>query len=136
MQVKDLDGNIYHWKLIGNISNSYNENKSSYHLTARQVIKDCFPTLKILEEVPIQIRKSETLFLDFYLPLNKKCIEVHGEQHYTFSRFYHKDRIGFLRHKKRDKEKQEWCIYNNIQYIELPYNETIDEWKKRILNEQ
>ena len=68
MQVKDLDGNIYHWKLIGGISNSYNEQKSSYHLLARQLIRDCFSTLQVLEEIPIHIRKTEILFLDFYLP--------------------------------------------------------------------
>jgi hypothetical protein len=135
MQVKDLDGNIYYWKLIGGISNGYDEQKSSYHLLARQLIKECFPTLQILEEIPIHIRKTEILFLDFYLPLNRKCIEVHGEQHYAFSRFYHKDKIGFLKHKKRDKDKQEWCDVNNIEYVELPYNESLLEWKKRILNE-
>ena len=43
--------------------------------------------------------------------------------------------MGFLRHKKRDKDKQEWCNINKIEYIELPYNESLQEWKKRILNE-
>lgn len=135
MQIKDLDGNTQHWKLLGNISHGSNENKSSLHLIARNLIKECFPTLQVLEEVQIPLRKSQMLVLDFYLPLTKKCIEIHGKQHYEFSRFYHKDRMGFLKHKKRDKEKQEWCETNGIEYIELPYNENVEEWKKRIINE-
>jgi hypothetical protein len=135
MQVKDLDGNYYHWKLIGNISHGSLMNKSQLHLQARTLLKECFPTLQVLEEIPIQLRKSEYLVLDFYLPLNKKCIEVHGEQHYKFTRFYHKDMMGFIRHKKRDQEKKEWCELNGIMYVELPYDESIDQWKQRLIND-
>lgn len=135
MQVKDLDGNYHHWKLTGGIAHASYDNKSSFHLQARGLIKECFPTLQILEEVTIPLRRTERLILDFYLPLNKKCIEVHGEQHYKFTRFYHKDMIGFVKHKKRDQAKKEWCAINGIDYIELPYNEKIEDWKKRITNE-
>jgi hypothetical protein len=112
MQVKDLDGNSCHWQLIGNIAHGSVQNKSSLHLQARELIHTCFPTLQVLEEIPVNIRRSETLYLDFYLPLIKKCIEVHGEQHYKFSRFFH----------------------NGIEYIELPFDQ-IDQWESRIKNE-
>lgn len=136
MQVKDLDGNIINWQLIGNIAHGSSTKKSSLHIKARNLLHTIFPTLQILEEVPTQIRRAETLYLDFYLPLNKKCIEVHGEQHYSFNRFYHSTVLGFLKHKKRDQEKKEWCELNGIQYIELPFNETEEQWKERIQNEQ
>lgn len=136
MQVKDLDGHYHHWKLIGGIAKGSYTNKSKLHLQARDLLKECFPTLQILEEVPIPLRRSETLILDFYLPLNKKCIEVHGEQHYKFCKFYHKDKMNFLKHKKRDQEKQEWCEANDIEYIELPYDENIDQWKQRLINDK
>lgn len=135
MQVKDLDGNYHHWKLIGNISKGSSLNKSQLHLEARNLLKICFPTLQILEEVQIPLRKSQILVLDFYLPLNKKCVEVHGEQHYKFCRFYHKDQMNFLKHKKRDQEKQEWCLTNDIEYVELPFNENLEQWKKRLTHD-
>jgi len=135
MQVKDLDGNLHHWKLLGGIAHGSANNKSSLHLKARTLIKECFPTLQILEEIVIPLRLRERLILDFYLPLNRKCIEIHGEQHYKYSKFFHKDRLGFLRHKKRDTEKREWCELNDIQYIELPFNEKIEQWRERIINE-
>jgi hypothetical protein len=135
MQVIDLDGNSYNWQLIGNIAHGMVNKKSSLHLKARELIHSCFPTLQVLEEVPIQIRRAETLYLDFYLPLTKKCIEVHGEQHYSFSRFYHNTLLGFIKHQKRDKEKKEWCDMNSLKYIELPFSETIDQWKERITND-
>lgn len=134
-QIKDLDGQSHSWSLTGGISHGKIQTKSEIHLIARSLIKECFPTLQILEEVSIPIRKSETLFLDFYLPLNKKCIEVHGEQHYKFVAYFHTNIMGFAKHKKRDKEKAEWCEINGMQYIELPFNENIDQWRERITNE-
>jgi len=92
--------------------------------------------MQILEEVAIPLRRSETLYLDFYIPLLKKTIEVHGEQHYKFVPFYHNTLLGFVRHKKRDQEKQEWCDINGITYIELPFHEDVELWSNRIKNEQ
>lgn len=134
MQVVDLDGNMNYWHLAGTISHASMQNKSSLHLLARTLIKESYPTMQVLEEVPIQLRKSEILFLDFYIPLIKKCIEVHGEQHYNFNKFFHKSMLGFVKSKKRDKEKQEWCENNSILYVELPYNDQ-DSWALRIKNE-
>lgn len=132
MNVRDLDGNAHSWHLTGNIANARLTNKSSLHLRARQLISNIFPTLQILEEVTIPLRKSEHLYLDFYLPLMKTCIETHGEQHYKFIPHYHNTLLGFMKHKKRDRDKIEWCNINNIKYIELPFDESDDQWLQRI----
>lgn len=133
MNVVDLDNNTVSWHLTGHISKGRIKEKSSYHLLARNLITDSFPTLQLLEEVPIPLRKSETLYLDFYLPLIRKAIEVHGEQHYKFVPFYHNSKINFLKAQKRDNEKREWCEKNGIQHIVLPYNQSLDEWSKIII---
>lgn len=132
MLVKDLDGNNHNWLLTGNMSKGKVTNKSSLHLQARELITKTYPTLQILEEVPITLRKSETLYLDFYIPLKKICFEVHGEQHHKFVPFYHSNKLNFLKAQKRDKEKQEWCELNGIQYIVLNYDENSDTWLERI----
>lgn len=134
MQVKDLDGHSHNWLLTGNMARGKITNRSSYHLRARKLLTIFFPTLQILEEVPIPLRKSETLYLDFYLPLKKLCVEVHGEQHYKFIPFYHNNIMSFLKSQKRDKEKEEWCSINNIKHIILPYDENEEQWKERVNN--
>lgn len=134
MLVKDLDGNTHNWLLTGNMAKGKITNKSSYHLRARSIITEVYPTLQILEEVPIQLRKNEILYLDFYLPLKKICFEVHGEQHYKFVPFYHSNILGFLKAQKRDREKQEWCENNSIKYISLAYNKE-NEWRDQIVND-
>lgn len=134
MLIKDLDGNTHNWQLTGNMAKGKISNKSSLHLQARQLITTTFPTLQILEEVPIQLRKKEILYLDFYLPLKKMCFEVHGEQHYKFVPFYHTTMLNFLKSQKRDREKEEWCELNGIKYVALAYNETAGVWNERITN--
>lgn len=134
MLVKDLDGNSHNWLLTGNMAKGKTSNRSSLHLTARSLISDSFPTMQVLEEVPIPLRKGETLYLDFYLPLKKICFEVHGEQHYRFIAFYHNNMLNFLKAQRRDREKQEWCETNDIKYIVLGFDESEELWKERINN--
>jgi hypothetical protein len=135
MLIKDLDGNNHNWLLTGNMAKGKVSNKSSLHLKARELISVTYPTMQVLEEIPIQVRKSETLYLDFYIPLKKICIEVHGEQHYKFVAFYHHNMLNFLKAKKRDSDKAEWCEINSIKYIALPYDENSDQWQDRINHE-
>jgi hypothetical protein len=134
MDIVDLDGRKHKWSLTGYIAKGQLNNKSDLHLKAREIIHKIFPTFQVLEEVSIPLRKAETLYLDFYLPLAKICIEVHGEQHYKFVPFFHKTKLNFFKHKKRDREKAQWCALNNISIIELPYDRTA-EWES-IINEQ
>lgn len=133
MQIIDLDGNISSWSLSGNSYKSNNLNKSQLHLTARTIIKDAFPTMQILEELAVHIRKNQIVYLDFFIPMIKTCVEVHGEQHYKFVPFYHANPMSFAKAQKRDIEKKDWCLINNIKYIELPYNK-ISEWKDYVKN--
>lgn len=132
MEVIDLDGHQLSWNITGHINKAFAK-KSSFHNKARDLIRLIYPTMQILEEVPVYLRKSEIVYLDFYLPLNRKCLEVHGQQHYEFTPFYHSNKISFLRAQKRDRDKKQWCELNGISYIELPYNK-IDEWENILAN--
>lgn len=131
MIVTDLDGSMGNWQLIGHQPNIHSV-KSSLHIRARNLLSKLYPTMQILEEVPIAIRRGETLYLDFYIPLKRICVETHGEQHYKFVSHYHTNTLGFIRHKKRDREKQEWCHINGVVYIELPFNESDEQWIVKI----
>ena len=131
MIVSDLDGLQQELRLTGHMPHGI-LNKSSYHLAARSILSSIYPTMQILEELPICVRKSEILYLDFYLPLNKIAVEVHGEQHYKFIPYYHRDILGFMKSKNRDKDKMMWCDMNGIRYIELPFNESLELWHNRI----
>ena len=133
MKVIDLDGTVSHWKLTGEVVRGRDSRKrSQLHLKARALLKELYPALQIIEEIPIQLKRSQRASLDFYINTIKTVIEVHGEQHYKFNTFYHSSRQDFINQKKRDNDLKEWCEINNMTYVELPFDEGEEQWKSRI----
>ena len=133
MKIRGLDGQIHNWKLHGYVVRaSESRPRSKLHLKARSILKDIFPTVQILEEVAAPITRTEKLFFDFYINTVKLVVEVHGQQHYKFNTLFHSSAQDFANQRKRDRRKAEWCEYNNITYVELPYNEDEDQWRFRI----
>tara|TARA_B100000745_G_C19999462_1_gene339172 strand:+ start:413 stop:718 length:306 start_codon:yes stop_codon:yes gene_type:complete len=96
------------------------------------LLKDCYPTVLLCEEVPVRLRYSKKVFVDFYINTIKTVIEVHGAQHYSFNSLYHTSAQDFISQKQRDRELEEWCVLNGLIYIELPFNENKDQWLLRI----
>lgn len=109
-----------------------NENKSTGHLMARSLLKELYPTIKILEEVNFPLTNKEWGFFDFFLPLLKIALEVQGGQHYKYNSHFHASYRDFLWQQKRDKEKRLWCKINDIQLIELDARKGTEEWKNQI----
>ena len=97
------------------------------------LLKELFPTVQILEEVLVPITRNERAYFDFYINTLKLAVEVHGQQHYKFNSMFHSSAQDFANQRRKDMRKQDWCEYNNITYVELPYDEKVEEWKTRIL---
>jgi hypothetical protein len=138
MRIKDLEGNEHIWSLQGygigaGIAFEIEENKSSFHLMARELLQELYPTQTILEEVPIRVHRNENLYLDFYLPLRKMAIEVQGKQHDIYIPHFHKTLRGFTNSKQRDEDKLNWCNLNNISLIYFNHTESTEEWKAKLI---
>lgn len=110
--------------------------KSSYHEIARSLIKEVFVNRSVYEEVSLPGSKRPgrpyILYADFFIPDYCLIIEVHGEQHYSYSQFFHKDKMDFLLSQRRDQDKIEWCKLNNFDILTLPFYEK-KEWKTILL---
>ena len=133
MKVVDLDGNVINWKIGGQVvTGKDTRHRSQLHLKARGILKGLYPALQIIEEVSIKLKRYQRASLDFYISKIHTVIEVHGEQHYKFNTLYHASIQDFINQKKRDNDLKEWCDINNLTYVELPFNDGEEEWKKRI----
>ena len=137
MKVLGINGKEYVWNLTGyDVFNDDSRKRSKYHVKARAILKEIFHSYRILEEVKLPgstlLHKKSVLYLDFYIPSIKLGVEVHGQQHYEFSTFFHKSKADFALAKARDEDKIEWCKLNDIDLITLKYSESEDEWRQRI----
>lgn len=134
-KVIGFDSKEHKFNFTKNRHRKYHTNKSSYHKLARELIKELYPSSSLYEEVTLpgskKLGRPSLLFADFFLPELMLMVEVHGEQHYKYLSFFHKDKMDFLIAKQRDVDKIEWCQLNGIKIIILPYNEQ-KQWKSLI----
>ena len=136
MRVIGFDKKIYNINFSKSAHKSFRENKSAYHNKARQLISEIFPFEVVYEETTLpgsRTRATGLLYADFIIPKLSIIIEVHGEQHYKFSKFFHKTKKGFQEHKRRDFKKMEWCLLNDITMIVLPFDKE-EEWESLLKN--
>lgn len=130
MKVYDLKGRLHSWNLVGyEPPKNATRPRSALHVRARALLNEIYPSDKLLEEVPLP---GLNLFADFYLPLRKTLVEVHGEQHYKFVPHFHGSIQGYAKSRINDNNKKEWCQINNLTHLILPYDEDDDEWRERI----
>jgi len=136
MDIIGLDGREYRWN--PHLESRPKSNASKYHKLARQLLHDMYPMEIIHEELKLPGTKvgvsSKPLIADLYINNAKLMIEVQGEQHYKINAHFFPTTLDFKRAQQRDRLKKEWCQLNGIDLVELPYNESLDEWKSRINN--
>tara|TARA_Y100000310_G_C20655388_1_gene801723 strand:- start:1085 stop:1486 length:402 start_codon:yes stop_codon:yes gene_type:complete len=71
----------------------------------------------VFEEFPVV---GTRLTLDFYNASKNIAIEVQGNQHTKYNKFFHKgNKINYLNQLKRDDEKLAFCDLNNIKLLEV-----------------
>jgi hypothetical protein len=103
--------------------------RSSLHLKARALIKEIFPGELLYEEVSIPGR----LKLDFFLPKLRLAVEVQGEQHFRYNKFFHKNKTLFLKSLRRDKQKKEFCELNQFTLVELHDGDWTEQLRSAVI---
>ena len=136
MKVTGINGKEYAWNLNGYAVAA--NDTSKYHVRARNLLKEMYHSYRILEEVKLpgstMTHKKGVLFLDFLIPQIKLGIEVHGQQHYEYTPFFHKNKAEFMLAKAKDEDKIEWCEINKVDLIILKYSDTDEQWRDQIEN--
>lgn len=135
MKVTGLNGREYNLDLKKYMKNNRSR-LSFYHIQAREIIQDIFLGYNILEEVKlpgsVKPAKKSVLYLDFFIPNASIAVEVHGQQHFKYTPFFHKSRAGFLQAQARDRDKAEWCDINEIELIVLRHDSSQEYWRQQL----
>lgn len=103
-----------------------------------KILKKGFPMYRIGKEYYVSYQAT-SLFFDFHLPEIKVVIEVQGQQHYSFNKFFHRDKADFDAQQYRDRLKTEWCSLQKYTLVTLKYDEidslTAASLKEKIIRE-
>lgn len=138
MNVTGINGKQYVWNLSKyDVKKNNTRARSKFHLRARDLLNEIFHSYRILEEVKLPgstaLHRKGVLYLDFYIPQIKRAFEVHGQQHYEYTPFFHKTKADFIVAKAKDEDKIEWCKLNGIQITVLKYSDSKEDWRKQIV---
>jgi len=101
--------------------------KSGIQKNVKDHIKEYWFADHVFEEFPVA---GTRLTLDFYNSTQKIAIEVDGNQHYRYNKFFHSNsRQNFLFQLKRDEKKEYFCELNNIKLIRVLESDVLDSTK-------
>lgn len=128
MLVTTLDNEQIRWSPKGH----RRAGVSTGHVNSLALIQELWPTVLILEEVSVPVRKRKTLYLDIYVPMMKTAIEFHGPQHYKYTPHFHRNIKEFMEGRKNDNEKKEWCELNGIRLIEFNDEDTAETMRTKL----
>ncbi len=79
----------------------------------------------VFEEIPVV---GTRLTIDFYNANKKIALEVDGNQHYKFNKFFHANsRQNFLAQLQRDDKKEYFCEINNIKLVRILESDKLNE---------
>lgn len=91
-----------------------------------KLLKKIFPQNVILKEHYVKY-KGTKLFFDFFIRDLEILVEVQGEQHTRFVKYFHGDKHKFMAQKNRDNLKIEYAQEKNISFARFNYDEEITE---------
>ena len=78
----------------------------------------------VFEEFPVA---GTRLTFDFFNATRNIAVEVDGNQHYKYNKFFHSNsRQNFLSQLKRDEKKEYFCEINNIELIRILESEIVE----------
>jgi|TARA_R100000008_G_C3571959_1_gene162748 very-short-patch-repair endonuclease len=101
--------------------------KSGIQKNVKNQLKDYWFADVVFEEFPVA---GTRLSLDFYNSTQKIAVEVDGNQHYRYNKFFHSNsRQNFLHQLKRDEKKEYFCDINQIKLIRVLESDVLDSEK-------
>ena len=136
MKVTGINGREYAWNLTSySVDANDKRKRSKFHIRARKLLKTIYHSYRILEEVKLpgstESHRKGVLYLDFYIPQIMMAVEVHGQQHYDYTPFFHKNKADFALAQAKDDDKIRWCELNKIDIIVLKHSDTDEQWRNQ-----
>lgn len=127
MKIITLDDIEMEWKPKSN-----NNKISILQKKVFDIVREILPTTPIIIEptIPVYSRKTP-LRIDLFVKKFNLAIEVDGQQHSKFTRFFHKNKEKFFLGQKRDNDKEAWLEKNNIGLLRLDHSES-KLWRMKI----
>ena len=121
MRLYNVNGNLQKKNVSKYLIDWDKKSRSKIQFKVKKFLEHFWKGHIVFEEFPVYGSK---LKVDILNASNKVAIEVQGNQHNSFNKFFHSDsRLKYLESIKRDVMKAEWLEKNNFKLIEIEESE-------------
>jgi len=99
------------------------DSRSKFQKSVKFYVRPLWNHHVVYEEFPVY---GTRYTLDFFNATRKIAIEVQGGHHTKFNPFFHKNQFDYKEQLMRDEKKRRFCELNNINLIEIFYEDKKD----------
>ena len=133
MRLYNVNGNLQKKNVSKFLIDWNKKSRSKIQFKVKKFLEPFWKGHIVFEEFPVYGSK---LKVDILNASNKLAIEVQGDQHNSFNKYFHGDsRLKYLESIKRDVMKAEWLENNNFKLIEINQNE-VNELSKQFFEDK
>lgn len=117
MRLLNINGKLVNKNVKKSLINWEGKSRSNLQFKFKQFFYLYWKNHIVYEEFPVY---GTMLKVDILNATKRIAIEIQGEQHESFNKFFHgNSRLKYLESIKRDVKKQKWLEINNFKLLEL-----------------
>jgi len=121
MRLLNINGKLVNKNVKKNIINWDGKSRSQLQFKFKQFFYPFWKNHIVYEEFPVY---GTMLKVDILNATKKIAVEIQGNQHESFNKFFHENsRLKYLNSIKRDVKKEEWLEVNGFKFLELYEND-------------
>jgi hypothetical protein len=121
MRLLNINGKLINKNVRKNLINWPAKSRSKLQFKFKQFFYPFWKNHIVYEEFPVY---GTMLRVDFLNATKKIAVEIQGNQHESFNKFFHDNsRLKYLQSIKRDVQKNKWLELNGFKFLELYEND-------------
>ena len=117
MRLFNINGQLVNKNVRKNLVNWDSKSRSNLQFKFKKFFYPFWKNHIVYEEFPVY---GSMLKVDFLNATKKIAVEIQGDQHESFNKFFHNNsRLKYLQSIKRDVKKGKWIEDNGFKLLEL-----------------
>ena len=117
MRLLNINGKLINKNVRKNLINWQGKSRSKLQFKFKQFFFPYWKNHIVYEEFPVY---GSMLKVDLLNATKKIAVEIQGDQHESFNKFFHDNsRLKYLQSIKRDVKKEKWLEMNEFKFLEL-----------------
>lgn len=133
MRLLNINGRLINKNVSKNLIKWEGKSRSNLQFQFKQFFYTYWKNHIVYEEFPVY---GTMLKVDFLNATKRIAVEIQGNQHESFNKFFHNNsRLRYLESIKRDVKKTKWLEMNDFKILEL-YSDDLKDISPKYIEER